>query len=124
MNGTPTTDADRIAHYNAKTTATTVGLKIASRLSGMKATFADFAGDFTAMQGLVRGELGTDPAVFPLDYGSYYAYAGELWRLKNTATQPAVDAVAQIIKTKWTTRQLKSAMLVSIALNVFSITVI
>ena len=124
MTGTPTTDADRVAHYNAKTTATTVGLKIAARLSGMKTTFADFANDFTAMQMLVRGELGTDPTVFPLDYGSYYAYAAELWRLKNTAVQPAVDACAQIVKTKWTSRQLKSAMLVSIAINVFSITVI
>jgi hypothetical protein len=119
----PRSDADRIAKYNAKTASTTVGLKVAARLPGMKTDFESFAEDFAAMQMQVRAELGTVATVFPISYGLYQAYAAELWKLKQTATGAVVDAAAQVVKTKWTTRGGTSAVLIAIALNVFGIVV-
>lgn len=121
----PRDDADRIAKYDAKVAPTTVGLKIAARLAVMKSDFATFATAFVAMQLLVRGELGAVNTIFPIDYGAYYAYASELWKLGNTSTQPAIDAMAQIVHDKWVTgRGIDGPTCVSIAINVFSITVI
>jgi len=120
----PRTDADRIAAYDAKVVPTTVGLKIAARLSGMKSDYAVFANDFVAMQLLVRTELGTSATIFPITYGLYYAYASQLWKLLTTATQPAVDAVAQILHDHWVLRGGTAAMQIQIAINVFNITVI
>jgi len=121
----PRDDADRIAKYDAKVAPTTVGLKIAARLTVMKSDYATFATAFTAMQLLVQGELGAVATIFPIEYGAYYAYASELWKLGNTTTQPAIDAMAQIVHDKWVTgRGLDGATCVAIAINVFSITVI
>ena len=120
----PRTDADRIAAYDAKVVPTTVGLKIAARLSGMKVDYATFANDFTAMQLLVRTELGTLNTIFPNTYGLYYAFAAQLWKHQLTAIPPAVDAVAQILHDHWVLRGGNTVMLVQIAINVFSITVI
>lgn len=121
----PRDDAARIAKYDAKVAPTTVGLKIAARLSVMKSDYAAFATDFVAMQLLVRAQLGAVATVFPIAYGGYYAYASELWKLGNTTTQPAVNAMAQIVHDKWVTgRGLDGPTCVAIAINVFSITVI
>lgn len=122
--GLPRTDAQRVAAYDAKTAPTTVGLKIAARLSGMKSDFAVFANDFVAMQLLVRTELGTLATIFPIQYGIYYAYASQLWKLNTTTTQPAVDAMAQILHDDWVLKGGDTVMLVQIAINVFSITVV
>ena len=122
--GLPRTDADRIADYDAKVVPTTVGLKIASRLTDMKADYAVFANDFVAMQLLVRTELGTLATVFPITYGMYYAFAAQCWKLLKTTTQPAVDAVAQIGHDHWVLRGCDTVMMVQIAINVFSITVV
>jgi hypothetical protein len=119
----PRSDAQRKAKYDAKSAATTVGLKIAARLDGMYSSFEAFINDFVPIQEAVRAELATDATVFPIWYGGYYAYAAELWKLQKTTTGPQVDASAQIVKTKWTTRGLTGTMLISIAANVFGITV-
>lgn len=123
--GLPRSDSDRVAKYNAKVAPTTVGLKIAARLAGMKTSYEAFAEVYTAMQVLVQAELGKVATIFPLQYGGYYAYASELWKLTRTTTQPAVDAMSQIIHDKWVVgRGLDGATCVAIAINVFSITVI
>lgn len=120
----PRDDTDRINDYDAKVVPTTVGLKIAARLTGMKSDYAVFANSFVAMQLLVRAELGTLATIFPINYGMYYAYASILWKLSTTTTQPAVDAVAQIIHDDWVLKGADTVMLVQIAINVFSITVV
>jgi hypothetical protein len=120
----PRDDEQRVAKYNAKTAPTTVSLKVAARLTGMKSDFQTFCMSFTDMQLLVRGELAKNAAIFPLQYGGYYAYAAELWKLVNTTAQPALDATAQTVATKWTTRGLVCSMLEDIAFNVFSITIV
>ncbi len=122
--GMPSSDADRVAHYDAKVAPTTVGLKIAARLSGMKSDFAAFAADFVPKQMLVNAELGKVNTIFPLAYGGYQAYASQLWKLQKTTTQPAIDAVAQLIKDKWVFWGLDAPTSIAIAINVFSITVI
>lgn len=119
----PRSDAQRVAKYDAKTNAATVGLKVAARLPVMKTDFAAFANDFAPTQVLVNAALGTDATIFPIQYGAYQAYAAQLWKLKKTATGAVVDATAQVIKTKWTTRGLTSLMLIKIALDVFGIVV-
>ena len=120
----PRTDADRIADYDAKVVPTTVGLKIAARLTGMKSDFATFANDFVAKQLLVNAALATDNTIFPVTYGFYQAYASQLWHLTKTTGQPALDAIAQIVATNWQTHGLNVAMTVKIALDVFTITVV
>jgi len=120
----PRTDADRIADYNAKVVPTTVGLKIAARLTGMTTDFATFANDFVAMQLLVRAELGTLATIFPIQYGLYYAYASQCWKLQTTTTQPAIDAMAQILHDHYVLRGGDTVMLVQLAINVFNITVV
>lgn len=120
----PRTDAQRVDKYDAKTNAATVGLKIAAKLVPMKADFATFANDFVSKSIEVNAVLGTDVTIFPIWYGSYQAYAGQLWRLQKTATGAIVDATALVIKTKWATRGLSNALLVKIALDVFGITVV
>ena len=116
-------DSQRVAKYNAKTAPTTVGLKIAARLTRMRSDFASAITSITDMQLLVRAELATDDSIFPLAYGGYYAYANELWKLLQTTNQPAADAGAQVIADKWIARGLVCTMLESIAANVFSITI-
>lgn len=120
----PRDDVDRVDKYNAKVVPTTVGLKIAARLTGMKSDFATFATAFTAMQLLVRAELGTDATIFPIQYGIYYAFSAQLWKAQITTTQPALDAIAQITYDHWVARGLQAAMGIQIAINVFSITVV
>lgn len=122
--GMPRTDAQRVAKYNAKTAPTTTGLKIAGRLTRMKSDFATAVQALADMQLLVRAELSTDPTIFPLQYGGYYAYSAELWKLQITTLQPAVDAVAQTIADKWISRGLDCGMLLLIAANVFNITIV
>jgi hypothetical protein len=121
--GLPRTDAQRVDKYDAKTNAATVGLKIAAKLTPMKADFATFANDFVADSILINAALGTDATIFPIWYGGYQAYGAQLWRLQKTATGAIVDATAQVIKTKWTTRGLVPSMLIKIAVDVFGITV-
>lgn len=119
----PRSDSQRVAKYNAKIDPTTVGLKVAARLTVMKSDYATYAQEITDMQLLVRAELLQDATIFPISYGGYYAYANELWKLTKTTGQPALDAAAQVVATKWTTRGLTCTMLTAIAANVFSITI-
>lgn len=120
----PRSDAQRAGQYNAKVDPSTVALKVAAQLPQMRSSFETFANDFVAMQELVNAECGTQADVFPIAYGAYQAYAAELWRLKKTGNGAVVAATAQIITDKWETRGCKNALLVLIALNVFSITVV
>jgi hypothetical protein len=119
----PRDDSQRVGKYNAKTAAATVALKYAARMTRMKSDYASAIQSITDMQLLVRAELLQDATIFPLQYGGYYAYANELWKLDITTGQPALDAAAQVVATKWTTRGLDCAMLQSIAANVFNITI-
>jgi len=119
----PRGDAQRIAKYIAKTTPTTVGLKIAGVLAQMKTGFSAATTDLVDMQLLVKAELAQIPAIPPIAYGSYYAYANELWKLQRTTSQPALDAAAQIVHDKWEDRGLATASMITIAFNVFAITV-
>lgn len=122
----PRTDAQRIAKYIAKVVPTTVGLKFAAMLANMK---SGFAGKMSGVLGLVEtqllvnGELAQLPTILPLTFGMYHAYGNELWKLRNTIGQPSLDAAAQVIKTKWTTRGADGPSLITIAFNVFNITV-
>jgi hypothetical protein len=89
----------------------------------MKTSYESFTEAFVPMQLQVRGVLGEHNDVFPIQYGPYYAYAGELWKLKNTATGDVIVAVAQIITDKWESRGCKNSALIQIALDVFTIAV-
>jgi hypothetical protein len=124
MAAVPSPSEKRIAKYIAKTAPTTVGLKIAAMLESMKSNFTPVTEDLVDMMTLVQIELAANhPAVHTIDYGRYYAYAEELWKLLRTTSQPTADAEAQIIHDKWEARGLVTATLIAIASNVFNITV-
>jgi hypothetical protein len=117
------TDAQRQAKYLAKTTPSTVGLKIAARLPGMKPSFAAFCNSFVPMQVSVAGQLDIE-GVPRLFRGRYQAFAAELWRAKRDLGDPVLTDEAQIIHDKWEARGNTSSVMVAIALNVFNLIVV
>lgn len=116
------TDALRIAKYVAKVTPTTIGLKVAAMLTGMKSTYAAVANDLQPIESQVQAVLDTN-TVASVFRGGYYAYARELWKRKKLGGNPALDNDAQTIKTKWVSQGLTSGVCIAIASTVFGITV-
>jgi hypothetical protein len=117
------TSADRSEKYTAKYVATTVGLKVASQLSGMKSGFAAAVNDLVpkeiATQALINGS-GSQRT----DYPFYLNFGRELWALgwKGIAGQAATVA-ATGIEVKYAAYGLDPNLLKSIALTVFGIVI-
>lgn len=114
---------DRLANYNAKYVAGTVGLKIAAMLTGMKSSYAAFANDMETVEvgtALVLNTNGVVSARRP----PYLSFARELWKKAQIEAGTALTSDAQIIKDKWVDRGLDSGVCVSIALSVFAIVVV
>ena len=117
------TEAERTDAFNAKTAATTVGLIVAARLSGMKTGFEAAINDIVPVMQQIQALLNT-AAVPTIRYPYYYAYGREIWTLRNAGIDgDALTAQVQSLHDKWEANGLATATLVTIADSVFSITV-
>lgn len=116
-------EADRIDAYGVKTAPTTVGLKVAARLTGMKTGFEAAIGALVPIEQQVQALLNA-AAVPTIRYPFYYAFAREIWTMDNAGISgDALAAAAQSLHDKWEARGLATARLVEIADSVFNITV-
>lgn len=115
-------DARRIAQYNAKTVATTVGLKVASLLPTMKTAFATQCASFVAKEIAIQGVLNAVPAGVPtIQYPFYLNYGREIWkRERNGITGPSALMHAISLEDKYEGYGLAAVTLKKIALDVFS----
>lgn len=118
------TDATRIASYNAKTVPTTVGLKVASQLTLMKASFADMANSFVAKEIAIQAVLNGEGDIPTIQYPFYLNFGRELWALSLRGINGNVlVAVGTSLKTKYTSYGLEAATLSKVALDVFAIVI-
>ena len=114
---------DRSNWYTAKTVATTVGLKIAAVLPGMKSGFAAAINSLVPIEEQIQALLNAH-ATPTLQYPYYLAFGRELWGLERAGISgAALDAAAQSFHDKWVSRGLATAYLVEIADSVFNVTV-
>lgn len=115
-------DFDRTQAYDAKTTPATVSLKIAGMLSTMRSSFASVTNDLVAMQLLTAVELDAGAIVGPMR-GRYHAYSNRLWKVCRHYNGLAATAMGQVEIARWTATCDKP-LLISIALNVHSLTLV
>jgi hypothetical protein len=117
------TDQQRGDAFAAKYDATTVGLKVAAVLAGMKTGFSAAAQSLhpieVAVQTLLNGAN-----VPTIQYPFYYNFARELWAVQNRGIDgDSLEGMAQSLHDKYVTYGLATARLVEIADSVFNITV-
>jgi hypothetical protein len=116
-------DADRSEKYTAKYIATTVGLKIASRLASMKTGFAAAIPTFVAYEIATQAILNASGAV-GISRSGYYNFAREIAGKEYRGSAGAgLKADAVILHTKWVAFGNDSDILKNIALDVFGITI-
>lgn len=117
------TEAQRKDAYGAKTAPTTVGLKVAAQLTGMKTGFEAAINELVPIEQQVQTLLNAN-AVPTIHYPFYYAFAREIWTLDNAGIGgTALIAQAQSLHDKWVARGLETTRLVEIADTVFNLTV-
>lgn len=117
------TDADRQEKYTANYVATTVGLKVAARLPGMKTGFAAAASYMVAIDLQVQGIM-NDQGVMPIHRIGYYNFAREIAHKKYIGTDgPGLKADAVACETKWVAFGFDDGILKKVALDVFGITI-
>jgi hypothetical protein len=117
------TDLLRIAKYNAKTVAATVGLKIGAQLPTMPDNYTAFVNVFAAMQLLVNSVLATE-GVRPIQAGMYQAFAAKVWKLQNSTSDPTLTNVTTDYGKQFAARGCVKATLVKIADIVFGLTIV
>lgn len=116
-------DAQRIGAYITKTAPTTVGLKVAARLTGMKSGFAAAVTELVPIEQQIQGLLNA-AAVPTIQYPYYLAYGREIWGMRNRGIDgDALTAMTQSLHDKWEANGLATATLITIADTVFNITV-
>jgi len=116
------TDADRSEKYTAKYVPTTVGLKIASRLAGMKTEFAAAIASFIAYELQVQGIL-NDDGVAGVSRSGYYNFAREIAGKEfRGMAGVALKTEAVTLHTKYKAYGFDDGILKSVAL-IFGITI-
>lgn len=116
------TDAQRIAAYISKTTPTTVGLKVAAQLAGMKTGFTAMANSLAPIEQQVQGILNglTVPIV---RYAGYYNWTREVWAAQTRGLDgPSLVDRCEVIKVKYIANGYADSTLKKIAADVFNIT--
>lgn len=109
--------------YTAGYVPTTVGLKVAARLAGMKSGFASIADSIVPIEVAIQTLLNAN-AVPTIQYPFYLCFGRELWALGHNGIEgAAADLMAQSSHDKWVARGLATARLIEIADSVFNLTV-
>jgi hypothetical protein len=117
------TESQQQEAYAAKTAATTVGLKIASRLGGMKTGFETAINSLVPVLQQIQGILNS-LTVPTIQYPFYFNFGREIWALINSGIDgDTLEAQAQMLHDKYEDYGLLSANLIEIADTVFNITV-
>jgi hypothetical protein len=116
------TAAQRIAHYNARMVSSLVDPVLTAVNAAAAANYTAYAIDFVPKQTQMRGILDTDGILMPFRL-LYEAYNGELYGLTKRYAGPALDGMAQVIHDKYVAVGCTTATLISIASNVYGITV-
>jgi hypothetical protein len=117
------TEAERTDQYNAKTAPTTVGLKVAAGLTGMKSGYADAVNSIVPIMQQTQALLNS-AGVPTITYPYYLAFAREIWALTAKGiTGATLEDMAQSLHDKWEAYGLATARLIEIADSVFSVTV-
>lgn len=117
------TAAQRIAAYEARMQSTLIDPVLVAVNDLAIANFTTYAMDWAAVkQPALHTVLNNDGILGPVRF-MYEAYAGELYALSLRYSGTALDAMAQIKHDKWEALGCTTGTLISIALNVFGITV-
>lgn len=117
------TSSQRQDQYGAKTVATTVGLKVAAVLPGMKTGFLAAITLLVPIEQQIQGLLNA-AAVPTIQYPFYLCFGREMWALKYQGINGAtLTLMAQSLHDKWVARGLATATVIEIANTVFAVTV-
>jgi hypothetical protein len=117
------TDTERTDSYIQKYVATTVGLKIASRLATMKTQFAAACQSIVAIELQIQGILG-GAGVMTISYPYYLNFGREMWALQFRGQSGAgLEADCLVRNTKYVAYGCDAGILKTIALDVFGITI-
>jgi hypothetical protein len=117
------TDADRTEKYTAKYVATTVGLKIASRLAGMKTGYAGGITQLVAYELQTQGILNSS-GVMGMSRAGYYNFVREIAGKEfRGSAGAALKADAAILETKYVAYGFDDGILKDCALDIFGITI-
>lgn len=116
------TAAQRIAHYNARMQSTLIDPVLTAVNAAAVANFTAYAIDFVPKQSQMRTVLDNDGITGAIRL-LYEAYNGEIYGLTKRYAGTALDAMAQALHDKYEYLGAASATLISIALNVYGITV-
>lgn len=115
------TDTDRIEKYNAKTAPTTLSLKIAARLEGMKTSFTSATNALVSDQLQVASIL-DEEGIFGMSRGRYHAFSNRLHKINRLYDGVAATSFAQAEHDKWESVCL-TAIMIRIAFEVYGLTV-
>jgi len=115
------TDAQRVAKYDAKVAPTTVGLKIAARLPGMKTSFAAATNLLVADQ-LATAQILDTRGIVGLMRGRYQAFSNRLHAITQRYGGATATNMAQLEHDKWE-GVCQTAIMIEIALDVYNLVV-
>lgn len=116
-------DADRIAKYIAKYVPTTVGLKVAERLTGMKSGYTGWTAFIVPYEQQIQGILDLNGTCI-IEYPFYYAFGREIAAASRLGISgPALLAIATNLYAKYVSFGYTALVLKKIALDVFNITI-
>lgn len=117
-------DTQRIASYTAKTVATTVGLKVAAVLPGMKSSFATKCATFVTKEIAIVAVLNADGTVPTIQYPFYLNFGRELWGMHERGiVGPGLTNMAISLEVKYASYGMTAVLLKKIALDVFTIVI-
>jgi hypothetical protein len=94
------TDAQRIAHYEARMMSTQIDPVLAAVNAKACQNFATYEIDFYPNQVALRNLLSA-AGILPVKYGAYEAYHGELYHMSKVCQGDALVAAATILIDKW-----------------------
>jgi hypothetical protein len=118
------TEQQRDDAYSAKIAPTTVGLKVAAVLSGMKTGFAAAITSIVPIEQQVQGLLNGYGDVPTIQYPFYLNFAREIWGMRNRGIDgDSLEAMAQSLHDKYESYGLATLHLIDIADVVFNVTV-
>lgn len=115
-------DAQRIASYLAKTVPTTVSLKVAGRLPGMRSGFGPAITDMVAKEIQIQGICNAN-TVPVIQYPFYLNFGREIAKRRRAGIDgPSLTDFCEVLSVKYQAYGLLKANLTQIAIDVFAIT--